>query len=141
MCAKWALSTKLHRRLPRKGFFFILVRFGGLLLKIIGLLLVGVAVIGFFIILVQISPTLVESIQHLDQRAGGFTFFISLGYLVVFPMVGLVGVVIGSIGIALSYFGTEASGIKIDQRPGGIVKQSQQEQSRTKQKEKASRQS
>jgi hypothetical protein len=112
MCAKWALSTTIPRRLPKKGFPFALARFGGLLFKIIGLVLVGVAVIGFFIILVRISPTLAESIQHLDQKAGGFTFFISLGYLVVFPIIGLVGVVIGSIGIALSYVGTEASGSK-----------------------------
>jgi cytochrome b561 len=98
-----------HRRIPRKGLHFLLVRSTGFLFKVIGLLLMVVAVIGFIVILVRISPTLVASIQHLDQRAGGFTFLLSLVYLLLFPIIGCVGGVVAGIGFGLSYLGTEAS--------------------------------
>lgn len=93
-------------RIPKMGLHFLLVRSAGLIFKIIGLLILVIALIGFFMILVRISPTLLESIQHLDQKAGGFTFLLSLGYLLVFPIVGLVGGVFVAIGFGLSYLGT-----------------------------------
>jgi hypothetical protein len=95
------------RRLARKGFLFTLVRFAGLLLKVAGLLLLGIAVIGFFLMLVRFVPTFVGSIRYFDQKMAGFIFLISLGYLLIFPIVGLVGVAVASIGFALGYVGTE----------------------------------
>ncbi len=107
MSSKRALVPNKPRRLPRKGFLFTLVRFAGLLLKGAGLLLLGIAVIGFFLMLVRNGPTLVGSIRYLDQKMAGFIFLISLGYLLIFPIVGLVGVAIAGIGLALGYVGTE----------------------------------
>ncbi|MBE3143416.1 MAG: hypothetical protein IMZ61_05755 [Planctomycetes bacterium] len=106
MSSKRTLVPNKPRRLPRKGFLFTFVRFAGLLLKGAGLLL-GIAVIGFFIMLVRFVPTLVGSIRYLDQKMAGFIFLISLGYLLIFPIVGLVGVAIAGIGLALGYVGTE----------------------------------
>ncbi len=87
--------------IPRSGFFFALARFGSLFLTVIGLFLFGIAVIGFFAVLIRIGPTLVGSLQHLNQQMAGFTFLISLIYLLIFPMVGLIGAVLTGIGFAL----------------------------------------
>ncbi len=95
------------RRAPRKGIFFVLVRFGGLLLTVLGLLLLGIAVIGFCVVLVRIGPTLVGSIQHLQEQMAGFIFLISLVNLLIFPFVGLLGMAMAGIGLVLSYVGTE----------------------------------
>ena len=113
MLSRRTLISNKPRRLPRKGFIFILVRFAGLLLKVAGSLLLGVAVMGFFLMLVRIGPTLVGSIQTLgQQQMAGFIFFVSLGYLLIFPIIGLVGVVIAGIGLALGHVGTEAIALK-----------------------------
>jgi hypothetical protein len=86
---------------------FMLVRFAGLLLKVVGLPLLGIAVIGFFIMLVRIGPTFIDSFRFLEQQMGGFIFFLSLFYLLIFPVIGLVGAAIAGIGLALGYAGTE----------------------------------
>ncbi len=107
MSSKRALIPNKAHRTPKKGFLFALVRFAGLLLKIAGLLLLGIAVVGFFFMLVRSGPTLVETIQHLDQKMAGFIFLASLGALLVFPIVGLVGAAIAGIGLILGFVGTE----------------------------------
>jgi hypothetical protein len=107
MLSKRALVPNKSHRLPRRGFLFTIVRFAGLLLKVAGLLLLGIAMIGFFLMLVRISPTLVGSIRHLDQKMSGFIFLASLGNLLLFPIVGLVGVAIAGMGLALGFVGTE----------------------------------
>jgi hypothetical protein len=102
------------RRLPRKGWFFLLIRITGLLCKIGGWLLLGIAVIGFFFVLVEIGPTFVGSMRYLYQKMAQLTFMITLMYLLIFPILGLVGAVIAGIGFALGYAGTEkASSISI----------------------------
>jgi hypothetical protein len=107
MSSKRALVPKKSHRLPRRGFLFTLVRFAGWLLKVAGLLLLGIAMIGFFLMLVRIGPTFIGSIQYLDQKMAGFMFLFSLGYLLIFPIVGLVGVAVAGIGLALGFVGTE----------------------------------
>jgi hypothetical protein len=77
-------------------------------------------VIGFFFMLVRIGPSLVESIRYIDQqKMAGFIFFTLLGYLLFFPIVGLIGVVMAGIGFVLGHVGTEAivskSLIELDQ--------------------------
>ncbi|HSO13627.1 MAG TPA: hypothetical protein VLT51_14715 [Anaerolineales bacterium] len=120
MSSKRASVSNKPLRLPRKGFFFTLVRFAGLLLKVAGSLLLGIAVIGFFFMLVRISPSLVESIRYIDQqKMAGFIFFTLLGYLLFFPILGLTGLVMAGIGFVLGHVGTEAivskSLIELDQ--------------------------
>ena len=100
------VSSKSHRT-PRQGFIFTIIRLAGLLLKIAGLLLLGIAMIGFFFMLVRIGPTLVGSIRYINQKMSGFIFLLSLGYLLIFPIIGLVGMVIAGIGLALDFIGTE----------------------------------
>lgn len=95
------------RRIPKSGLLFTLARVAGWLFKIGGLLLLAIALIGFFILLVRLAPTLAESSQHLDQEMAGFVFFVSLGSLLCFPIVGLVGVAITGIGFALGHVGTQ----------------------------------
>ncbi len=89
--------------IPRAGFFFVLVRFGSLLLIGSGLLLFGTAVIGFLAMLIRIGPTLVGSLQHLNQKMAGFTFLLSLVYLLIFPFIGLMGVIMTGIGFVLGH--------------------------------------
>ena len=106
MLSKHALIPSKPQRLPRRGFLFTLARFAGLLLKIAGLLLLGIAVVGFVFMLVRITPTLVGSIRHLDQNMAGFIFLVSLGSLLFFPIVGLVAVAMTGIGFFLGFVGT-----------------------------------
>jgi hypothetical protein len=102
-------SRKPHR-IPRKGFFYLLVRATGLLLKITGLLLLVVGVIGFIFMLVRIGPSALDSLRYLDQQKfAGFVFFMSLGYLVLFPIIGLVGVGLAGIGFVLGLAGTQST--------------------------------
>jgi hypothetical protein len=107
MTSKRALIPNKPRRLPKSGFLFTLARFAGLLLKIGGLLLLAIALIGFFILLVRLAPTLVESLRHLDQEMAGFVLLVSLGSLLAFPIIGLVAVAITGIGFALGLVGTQ----------------------------------
>jgi hypothetical protein len=100
------IPDKPHR-LPRKGLLFVLVRFAGLLFKVAGLLLLGTAVTGFFVMLLRIGPTFVGSIHYSEQKIAGFTFLISLAYLLVFPIIGLVGAAMAGIGFVLGRMGTE----------------------------------
>lgn len=128
MSSKRALVPNKPRRLPRKGFLFILVRSAGLLLKVAGLLMLGIAVIGFFFMLVRTGPGIVDSFRYLDQQKfAGFIFFGLLGGLLIFPIVGLVGVAIAGIGLALGYVGTESavstSMIRPDQVQMGQLKE------------------
>jgi hypothetical protein len=101
-----SLSNK-PRRIPRKGCFFTVVRVSGLLLSILGFLLLAIGTVGFFVVLVQIGPMLVEMIQHLEQKMAGFVFFTSLAYPLFFMIVGLVGAIMAGIGLFLGYMGTE----------------------------------
>lgn len=88
-------------------FILALFRFTGLLLGAAGLLLLVIAVIGFFIMLARIGPTIVSSIQQLDQQMAGFIFLVSLGSLLIFPIIGLVGLGMAGIGLVLRLVGTE----------------------------------
>ena len=94
------------RRVPRKGLLFELLRFAGWLLTVSGLLLFGIAAIGFFIMLVRIGPAFIESVRYIDQQMGGFIFLMSLMYLLIFPVIGLAGAVTAGFGLALSYVAT-----------------------------------
>ena len=101
------MISNTPRRIPKKGFAFLLIRSAGLLLKVVGLLLCGIAVIGFLIMLVRIGPTIIESIQYIEQKMAGLILLTSLSSLLVFPAIGLAGAVIAALGFALGYFGTE----------------------------------
>lgn len=96
--------------IPRAGFFFALVRFGSLLLIGFGLLLLGIALIGFLAVLIRIGPTLVGSLQHLNQQMAGFILLISLMYVLIFPFIGLIGAVMAGIGFALGHVKIPAGG-------------------------------
>ncbi len=98
------------RHNPRPGLFFALVRFGSLLLIGFGLLLLGIAGIGFLAVLIRIGPTLVGSLQHLNQQMAGFVLFLSLIYLLIFPFIGLIGAVMAGIGFALGHVKTPGWG-------------------------------
>jgi len=117
MKSKRTFLSGTSHRLPRKGLSFLFIRFVGLLLKVAGLLLCGIAVIGFFIVLVKIGPTIIESIRYLDeQKMAGLIFLTGLVSLLAFPAIGFLGVVTAVLGFALGYIGTEpaASTSKID---------------------------
>ena len=75
--------------------------------KIAGWLLLGIAVIGFFVMLVRAGPTLVEFMRYFYQQMAKLTFILALVYLLIFPILGLVGAVMAGIGFALGYAGTE----------------------------------
>jgi hypothetical protein len=108
MSSKHATAPRKPSRLPRKGFFYLLIRFSGLLLKVTGLLLIGVAAVGFFFMLVRFSPAILDTFHSLDQQKfAGFVFFMALGYMLIFPIIGLVGVAITGLGLALGHAGTE----------------------------------
>ena len=107
MLSKRATISNKPRRLPRKDLLFVLVRFAGLLFKVAGLLLLVSAVAGFILMLLRIGPTLFGSIHYSDQKIAGFTFPISLAYLLVLPIIGLVGAEMADIGFALGRIGTE----------------------------------
>jgi len=107
MLSKRATISNKPRRLPRKGLIFVFVRFAGLLFKVAGLLLLVSAVAGFILMLLRIGPTLFGSIHYSEQRIAGFTFLISLAYLSVFPIIGLVGFAMAGIGFVMGCIGTE----------------------------------
>jgi hypothetical protein len=108
MLSKRALVPNPPHRLPRKGLLFLLIRFVGLLLKIAGLLLFCIAMISFFFMLVQIGPTIVESLRYIDQqKIAGLIFITSLVSLSIFPVIGSVGAAMAMLGFALGYIGTE----------------------------------
>ena len=102
-----AVSNK-PGRLPKKGTFFGCARIAGWLSIISGLLLLGIAIVGFIAMLIKMGPTLLESAQYMGQQQfAGFTFLLSLGYLAIFPVIGLVGLVMAGIGFVLVRVGTE----------------------------------
>jgi hypothetical protein len=107
MPSKRTLTPNPPHRVSRKGLLFTAIRFAGRLFEIVGLLLLGIAVIGFFFMLVRIGQTFVGSIRSLDQQMAGFIFLVSLGYLLIFPIIGLVGVVTVGLGLAVHFVGTE----------------------------------
>jgi len=107
MTSERRMVSNTPHRIPKKGFAFLLIRSAGLLLKVVGLLLCGIAVTGFLIMLVRIVPTIIESIQYIEQKMAGLIFLTSLSSLLVFPAIGLAGAVIAVLGFALGYFGTE----------------------------------
>ena len=93
-------GAALGRR-PRPGCFFSLVLLAAGLLAAAGLLLLGAGLIGFLVTLARLGPTLVDAMQHLDQSMAGFVFFTSLGVLLFFVIVGLVGSALASVGLVL----------------------------------------
>ena len=107
MTSERTLVSNTPRRIPRKALLFLLIRFVGLLLRVAGLLLCGIAAIGFLVMLVKIGPTIIESIQYIEQKMAGLIFLTSLTSLLVFPAIGLAGTFIAALGFALDYFGTE----------------------------------
>jgi len=98
-----------HRR-PRPGLIFTLLRLAGLLLIVAGLLLLALGGIGFVIALVRSGPSLVDALQHLDQQMAGLILIIALTTLAVFPVVGVVGVILAGLGLVLRYLATERGG-------------------------------
>src|SRR5512147_1130975 len=107
MSAQPALSTRTLRR-PRPGTGFALVRLTGWLLKIGGGLLVLVALIGFLIMLVKVGPTLGDALQHSSEsQFAGFVFLLSLTYLLIFPVIGVVGAILAGIGFLFGLWGME----------------------------------
>jgi hypothetical protein len=125
------MHTFKSRRLPRKGSFFTLVRVAGLLLKVAGLLLLVIGLIGFLIMLVRIGPGLGDAVQHLDQQFAGFIFILLLVNLLIFPFIGLVGIVLAGTGFLLGYLGTEPAVSTSIKRPDH-VQMSQPKQPPTK---------
>ena len=107
MLSKRISVSRKPRRLPKKGLFFGLVRLGGWLLTILGLLLLAIAVIGFFVVLVRVGPLFVETISHLEQQMAGFLFIILLVNLLAFPLVGLLGIAMAGIGLLFRHVSTE----------------------------------
>ncbi len=130
MASKHVVPPK-KRRLPRKGWFFLLIRITGLLCKIGGLLLLVIGVIGFLIMLVRIGPGLGDAVQHLNQQFAGFIFILLLVNLLIFPFIGLVGIVLAGAGFVLSYVGTEPAVSTSIKRPDH-VQMSQPKQPPTK---------
>jgi hypothetical protein len=63
--------------------------------------------------LVQVYPTLAESLQYIgQQKIAGLIFITVLVDLLVFPMVGLIGIVFAAVGFALGRIGTEVIVLK-----------------------------
>jgi hypothetical protein len=100
-------DSRKPRRVPRKGAFFVFLRVGGILLAILGLPLLCIGGVGFIAMLVQLGPTLMETFSGLGEQMSGFVFLASLGYLSIFPVVGLVGAVMLGIGLLLIFAATE----------------------------------
>ena len=107
MPSQLAIASNKPRRRPKSGSGFALLRLTGWLLKAIGLLLAGLALLGFIVILVRAGPTLAEALQYPEQRMAGFIVLIVLGYLSVPLVLGLGGAALAGVGFALSYWGTK----------------------------------
>ncbi len=92
---------------PRPGLGFVLVRTIGWLLKITGWLLIGVAVIGFLIMLVRVGPEFIKALEQSSEvKFAGFVFLLLLTYLLIFPLLGLVGAILAGIGFLFGLWGT-----------------------------------
>jgi hypothetical protein len=103
-------QSKLFSRKPRRtkpGFGIVLVIIGWFL-KVIGMLLVGVAIVGFSIMLVKLGPELVRALEYSSEgEFAGFVFLLYLTYLLIFPLFGLVGVILAGISFLFNLWGTE----------------------------------
>jgi hypothetical protein len=111
------LKPNISRRLPKKGSLFTIIRIAGLLSKAVGLLLFGIGLIGSVIMLFRLGPGLVDAVQHLDQQFAGFFFIILVVNVLVFPFIGLVGLILIGAGFGLGYIGTEPGGSTAIQKP------------------------
>lgn len=99
MKSKNGKSPNNHRRLPKKGCIFLLSRIAGWLFIIAGVLLILIAVIGFFFIMIKGGSTLLESLRYLgQQKMAGLIFASLLVDLLAFRFLGLVGIVIAITG-------------------------------------------
>lgn len=109
MQSQHVIGSKNPRRIQRKGCFFVALRIVSWVLKATGVFLLCVAMIGFLIMFLRAAPELLGSIQYLgEQKMAGFVFFTLIGALLIFPVIGVVGIVLIIIGFILGYFGTEA---------------------------------
>ncbi len=99
-------------RHPKPGLGFALVRSIGWLFKIIGGLLIGAAVAGFILMLVKVCPELIRAFeQSSESEFAGFVFLVSLGYLLIFPLLGLAGAILAGIGFLFGRWGTNRAPI------------------------------
>ncbi len=101
-------SSSSHKsRHPKPGLGFALVRAIGWVFKVAGWLLVGVAIAGFIIMLAKMSPELIRALgQSSESKFAGLVFLLSLTYLLIFPLLGLVGATLAGIGFLFSIWGT-----------------------------------
>jgi hypothetical protein len=94
-------------RRPKPGTGFLLVRLIGWFLKFFGGLLIVSALAGSIVTLVRVSSTLIGALRFPEQKMAGFIVLMILGYLLVFLLLGLVGVIVTGIGFGFSRWGTE----------------------------------
>jgi hypothetical protein len=76
---------------------------------------VGLSIVGFVINLVRLWPSLSSAWQYHEERMAGFLFFVMIGALLAFPILGLVGAVVTGIGLLLGRAGTRS--ISVDRSP------------------------
>jgi 2-dehydropantoate 2-reductase len=117
-----SVSRRSHRR-PKPGIGFTLLRGAGWFLKIVGLLMAGLALVGFIFLLAKTAPLLIEVLQHPEQKMAGFIFLVMLGNLSAFLVLGFVGAVLAGIGFACGYWGTQPaiSGAEAEEKARVLV--------------------
>jgi len=112
-------SVPRKSRHPRPGAGFALLRVAGWFFKIVGLLLVGLALVGCIFVLVKTWPTFFDALLNIEQKMAGFFFFIVLGNLLVFIILGFAGLVMTGIGFAFGYWGTQPNILVAESHPAG----------------------
>ncbi len=116
-------------RHPKPGLGFAVVRLIGWSFKIIGGLLIGAAVAGFILMLVKAGPELISAFdQSPESTFAGFVFLVLLGYLLIFPLLGLAGAVLAGIGFLFGRWGTNRAPIMTGIEPTSDRAISAQEQ-------------
>ena len=93
------VSTARNRRVPKIGIGFAFLRFFGIVLQAIGVLVSVTACVGFVIILARSAPAFASAVQYTDSPMAGFVTIIMLAWL----LVPLVFAFLGVISIGLGY--------------------------------------
>ncbi len=105
-------------RYPKPGLGFALLRTIGWIFKVTGWLLIGVAVVGFVIMLIRVGPELVRALENSSEgKFAGFVFLLLLTYLLIFPLLGLVGAILTGIGFLFGRWGTNQAAEETSAEP------------------------
>ncbi len=99
MAQKQVVPGRKPRRITKPGFFFSLLKAGGMFLAAGGLILLIGSIVAGIVLLVRSAPDIISALSYSEQRFSGFFLMLLLAWLVVPLIAGGIGIVFLVVGL------------------------------------------